>query len=97
MRMRPGGETAITRRFLPEYLPGGVPDYPGDNAPIQAPCGTAPLRTPRPRAPRTPARAGVDLRVGAAARAWLADAHEAGWGDRDYSAVLARILTRGGP
>ena len=36
--------------------------------------------------------AGVDLRVTEAARAWLADAEEAGLGDRDYSAVLARIL-----
>ena len=36
--------------------------------------------------------AGVDLRLTEAARAWLADAEEAGLGDRDYSAVLARIL-----
>ena len=35
---------------------------------------------------------GVDLRVAAAARAWLAEAEAAGWGDRDYSAVLAWIL-----
>lgn len=34
----------------------------------------------------------VDLRVLEAARSWLADAADAGWGDRDYSAVLARIL-----
>src|SRR5207248_151313 len=33
--------------------------------------------------------AGVDLRLTDAARRWLADADEAGWGDRDYSAVLA--------
>jgi 3-hydroxyisobutyrate dehydrogenase-like beta-hydroxyacid dehydrogenase len=36
--------------------------------------------------------AGVDLRLTEAGRAWLADAEEAGLGDRDYSAVLARIL-----
>ena len=36
--------------------------------------------------------AGVDLRLAAAARTWLAEAEDAGWGDRDYSAVLARIL-----
>jgi len=36
--------------------------------------------------------AGVDLRLTDAARRWLADADEAGWGDRDYSAVLAWIL-----
>jgi 3-hydroxyisobutyrate dehydrogenase-like beta-hydroxyacid dehydrogenase len=39
------------------------------------------------------AAAGVDLRVAAAARAWLAEAEAAGWGDRDYSAVLAWILS----
>jgi len=33
---------------------------------------------------------GADLRVTAAARSWLAEA-EAEAGDRDYSAVLARI------
>jgi 3-hydroxyisobutyrate dehydrogenase-like beta-hydroxyacid dehydrogenase len=38
------------------------------------------------------ASSGADLRLAAAARAWLAEAEEAGWGDRDYSAVLARIL-----
>jgi 3-hydroxyisobutyrate dehydrogenase-like beta-hydroxyacid dehydrogenase len=38
------------------------------------------------------AASGIDLPVGAAARAWLADADAAGWGDRDYSAVLAWIL-----
>ncbi|HYZ76346.1 MAG TPA: NAD(P)-dependent oxidoreductase [Gaiellaceae bacterium] len=36
--------------------------------------------------------AGVDLRLIEAARRWLAEAEEAGWGDRDYSAVLAWIL-----
>jgi 3-hydroxyisobutyrate dehydrogenase/2-hydroxy-3-oxopropionate reductase len=37
------------------------------------------------------ATAGTDLRIGAAARAWLAEAGGAG-ADPDYSAVLARIL-----
>ena len=36
--------------------------------------------------------AGVDLRLTEAARTWLAESEDAGWGDRDYSAVLARIL-----
>ena len=36
--------------------------------------------------------AGVDVRLLEAARAWLADAEEAGLGDRDYSTVLARIV-----
>ena len=36
--------------------------------------------------------AGVDLRLTEAARSWLAEAEEVGLGDRDYSAVLARIL-----
>ena len=36
--------------------------------------------------------AGVDVRVLEAARAWLADAEEAGLGDRDYSTVLAEIV-----
>jgi 3-hydroxyisobutyrate dehydrogenase-like beta-hydroxyacid dehydrogenase len=36
--------------------------------------------------------AGVDLRLTEAARSWLAEAEEAGLGDRDYSAVLARII-----
>jgi 3-hydroxyisobutyrate dehydrogenase/2-hydroxy-3-oxopropionate reductase len=35
---------------------------------------------------------GVDLRLAIAARAWLADADDAGLGDLDYAAVLARIL-----
>jgi 3-hydroxyisobutyrate dehydrogenase-like beta-hydroxyacid dehydrogenase len=35
---------------------------------------------------------GVDVRVLEAARAWLADAKEAGLGDRDYSTVLAEIV-----
>jgi 3-hydroxyisobutyrate dehydrogenase-like beta-hydroxyacid dehydrogenase len=38
------------------------------------------------------AESGVDLRVAAAARAWFADTEAAGWGDRDYSAVLAWML-----
>jgi 3-hydroxyisobutyrate dehydrogenase-like beta-hydroxyacid dehydrogenase len=38
------------------------------------------------------AAAGVDLRVVEAARSWFRDADDAGWGDQDYSAVLARIL-----
>jgi 3-hydroxyisobutyrate dehydrogenase/2-hydroxy-3-oxopropionate reductase len=33
-----------------------------------------------------------DLRIAEAARSWLADADDAGWGGRDYSAVLARLL-----
>jgi 3-hydroxyisobutyrate dehydrogenase-like beta-hydroxyacid dehydrogenase len=35
--------------------------------------------------------AGVDVRVAPAARRWFDDATEAGWGDEDYSAVLAYI------
>jgi len=35
---------------------------------------------------------GVDVRVLEAARTWLADAEEAGFGDRDYSTVLAKII-----
>jgi 3-hydroxyisobutyrate dehydrogenase-like beta-hydroxyacid dehydrogenase len=35
---------------------------------------------------------GADLRLIAAVRAWLAEANEAGWGDKDYSALLAWIL-----
>ena len=38
------------------------------------------------------AAAGIDLQVAPAARAWLADAAEAGLGDLDYSAVLGHIL-----
>jgi 3-hydroxyisobutyrate dehydrogenase/2-hydroxy-3-oxopropionate reductase len=36
--------------------------------------------------------AGVDVPLAGAARAWLADAADAGWGERDYAAVLAWIL-----
>jgi 3-hydroxyisobutyrate dehydrogenase/2-hydroxy-3-oxopropionate reductase len=35
---------------------------------------------------------GADPRVLDAARSWLADAEAAGWGERDYSAVLAFII-----
>lgn len=38
------------------------------------------------------AAAGIDLRLVAAARSWIADADDAGWGDRDYAELLARIL-----
>lgn len=37
---------------------------------------------------------GVDLRLVAAARTWLVDADDAGWGDRDYSAVVTRIIAQ---
>ena len=33
--------------------------------------------------------AGADLRLAAAAREWLAEAEDAGWGERDYAAILA--------
>jgi 3-hydroxyisobutyrate dehydrogenase-like beta-hydroxyacid dehydrogenase len=33
--------------------------------------------------------AGVDLRVAPASKSWFDDATDAGWGDEDYSAVLA--------
>jgi 3-hydroxyisobutyrate dehydrogenase-like beta-hydroxyacid dehydrogenase len=36
--------------------------------------------------------AASDLRVAQAARSWLAEADDAGWGDRDYSSVLAWLL-----
>jgi 3-hydroxyisobutyrate dehydrogenase-like beta-hydroxyacid dehydrogenase len=35
---------------------------------------------------------GTDLRIAEAARSWLVEADDAGAGDRDYSAVLARII-----
>jgi 3-hydroxyisobutyrate dehydrogenase len=38
------------------------------------------------------AASGVDVRVAAAARAWFGEAEEAGWGDGDYSAILAWML-----
>jgi 3-hydroxyisobutyrate dehydrogenase-like beta-hydroxyacid dehydrogenase len=37
------------------------------------------------------ADAGLELRLVAAARQWLAEADDAGWGEKDYSAVLAWI------
>jgi 3-hydroxyisobutyrate dehydrogenase/2-hydroxy-3-oxopropionate reductase len=36
--------------------------------------------------------AGVDLRVAGAAREWVQDADRRGWGERDYSSVIAHIL-----
>lgn len=39
--------------------------------------------------------AGVDLRLAPAARSWFAEATEARWADRDYSAVLAYIIASG--
>ena len=41
------------------------------------------------------AEAGVDVRLLAAAASWFRDADEEGWGERDYSAILARILAGG--
>jgi 3-hydroxyisobutyrate dehydrogenase/2-hydroxy-3-oxopropionate reductase len=38
---------------------------------------------------------GVELKLAQAARTWLAEADEAGWGGRDYSTVLAWISGRG--
>ena len=38
------------------------------------------------------AEAGIDLRVAAAARSWLAEADDAGWGALDYSSILALVL-----
>ena len=43
------------------------------------------------------AAAGVELHVAEASRAWLAAAEAAGWGDHDYTAVLAVILGRQHP
>lgn len=40
----------------------------------------------------TAAAAGMDLPLANGARDWFADAEAAGWGERDYSAVLARII-----
>jgi len=37
---------------------------------------------------------GTELRVVEAVREWLAEANEASWGDKDYSAVLAWMLQR---
>jgi len=36
--------------------------------------------------------AAPDLRIAQAARSWLAEADDAGWGERDYSAVVAWLL-----
>ena len=36
-------------------------------------------------------RASVDLRLALAALSWIRDADEDGWGERDYSSILARI------
>ena len=36
--------------------------------------------------------AAPELRLAQAARSWLANADDASWGDRDYSALLAWIL-----
>jgi 3-hydroxyisobutyrate dehydrogenase-like beta-hydroxyacid dehydrogenase len=38
----------------------------------------------------------TDVRLVRAARSWLAEAEEAGWGDRDYAAVLEWIIQRSG-
>jgi 3-hydroxyisobutyrate dehydrogenase-like beta-hydroxyacid dehydrogenase len=43
------------------------------------------------------AEAALDLRVAAAARSWLVDADEAGWGALDYTAVLAGLLGQAQP
>jgi 3-hydroxyisobutyrate dehydrogenase-like beta-hydroxyacid dehydrogenase len=40
------------------------------------------------------AAAGLDLLLAEAARSWLREAEEAGLGEADYSAMLARILSR---
>jgi 3-hydroxyisobutyrate dehydrogenase len=45
----------------------------------------------------TAAASGVDLRLVTAARTWFADAQDAGWGDRDYSAVLEWMLRNPDP
>jgi 3-hydroxyisobutyrate dehydrogenase/2-hydroxy-3-oxopropionate reductase len=42
------------------------------------------------------ADARVDLKLAPAARAWLAEAEAAGWGERDYSSVLEHILAARG-
>lgn len=38
------------------------------------------------------AAAGVECPLASGARDWFADAEAAGWGERDYSAILARII-----
>jgi 3-hydroxyisobutyrate dehydrogenase-like beta-hydroxyacid dehydrogenase len=42
------------------------------------------------------ARGGPELRIAEAVRALLQEAEAEGWGDRDYSELLARIMARGG-
>jgi 3-hydroxyisobutyrate dehydrogenase-like beta-hydroxyacid dehydrogenase len=41
------------------------------------------------------ALSGVDLRLMAAARTWLADAERAGMGDHDYAAVISAVAAAG--
>lgn len=41
------------------------------------------------------AATGTDLRLAGSARTWLADAEAAGWGDHDYTAMLAAIVSPG--
>jgi HAD superfamily hydrolase (TIGR01450 family) len=43
------------------------------------------------------AAAGADLRVTEATRSWIVDAQAGGWGEHDYTAMLARILARDRP
>jgi 3-hydroxyisobutyrate dehydrogenase/2-hydroxy-3-oxopropionate reductase len=38
------------------------------------------------------ASAGADLRLTSAVRTWFAEADDAGWGERDYSSILAYVL-----
>ena len=40
--------------------------------------------------------AGVELRLGAALRSWLAEAESDGWGDHDYAVLLGWLLERAG-
>jgi 3-hydroxyisobutyrate dehydrogenase/2-hydroxy-3-oxopropionate reductase len=40
------------------------------------------------------AEAGADVRLAAATRSWIAEAEAAGWGERDYSELLAWITGR---
>jgi 3-hydroxyisobutyrate dehydrogenase-like beta-hydroxyacid dehydrogenase len=43
------------------------------------------------------AKTGIELRLTTGARDWLAEAEEAGLGEADYSALVARILERSSP
>lgn len=54
--------------------------------------GSRIARRPWPSPP--PGRRRVALLLAEAARTWLADAEAVGLGERDYSAVLGRILGR---